>query len=82
MGEGEDILRRDLIGRLLEGAEEVTENAVVGVWSAVGARAALFLGEEGVERALPARVGTREDGGQGGLSGDHSGLLRGGRMSA
>ena len=74
MGEGEDILRRDLIGRLLEGAEEVTEGAVVGVRSAVGAGAALLLGEEGVEGALPARVGTGEDGRQG-LSGGHGGLL-------
>ena len=64
MSEGEDILRRDLIGRLLEGAEEMTQSAVVGVRSAVGAGAALFLGEEGVERAFPARVGTREDGGE------------------
>ena len=64
VGEAEDVLRRDLIGRLLERAEEVSEGAVVGVWGAVGAGAALLLGEEGVERALPARVGTREDGRQ------------------
>ena len=62
MGEAEDILRRDLIGRLLEATEEMAEGAVVGVRGAVGAGAALFLGEEGVERAFPARVGTREDG--------------------
>ena len=41
MSEGEDILRRDLIGRLLEGAEEEAEGAVVGVrgagWSRSGA---------------------------------------------
>ena len=53
MGEAEDVLRRDLIGRLLEGAEEVAEGAVVGVRGAVGAGAALFLGEEGVEGAFP-----------------------------
>ena len=41
----------------MEAAEEVAESAVVGVRGAVGAGAALFLGEEGVERALPARVG-------------------------
>ena len=41
----------------------------------IGAGAALLLGEEGVEGALPARVGTREDGRQGGLSGGHRGLL-------
>ena len=63
MGEGEDILRGDLVGSLLGLAEEVTEGAVVGVRSAVGAGAALFLGEEGVEGALPASVGAREDGG-------------------
>ena len=76
MGEGEDILRRsDLIGRLIEATEEVAESAVVGVRGAVGAGAALFLGEEGVERALPARgVGIGEDGRQG-LSGGHGGLL-------
>ena len=44
----------------------MAESAVVGIWSAVGAGAALFRGEEGVERALPARVGTREDGRQSG----------------
>ena len=64
VGEGEDVLRRDLIGRLMEATEEVAESAVVGVRGAVGAGAALFLGEEGVEGALPARVGTREDGRQ------------------
>ena len=55
MGEGEDILRRDLIGRLMEATEEVAESAVVGVRGAVGAGAALFLGEEGVEGAFPAQ---------------------------
>ena len=76
VGEGEDVLRAsDLIGRLMEATEEVAESAVVGVWGAVGAGAALFLGEEGVEGAFPARVGTGEDGGQGGLSGRHGGLL-------
>ena len=74
VSEAEDILRRDLIGSFLEGAEEMAKGAVVGVRSAVGAGAALFLGQEGVERALPARVGTREDGRQG-LSGGHGGLL-------
>ena len=74
MSEGEHVLSRDLIGSLLQTAEEVTESAVVGVRGAVGAGAALFLGEEGVEGAFPARVGTREDGGQG-LSGGHGGLL-------
>ena len=74
MSEAEDVLGSDLIGRLLEGAEEVAESAVVGVRGAVGAGAALFLGEEGVEGALPARVGTREDGRQS-LSGGHGGLL-------
>ena len=74
MGEGEDVLRGDLIGSLLQGAEEVAESAVVGVRGAVGAGAALFLGEEGVEGALSARVGTREDGRQS-LSGRHGGLL-------
>ena len=74
MGEGEDVLGRDLIGRLLEATEEEAEGAVVGVRGAVGAGAALLRGEEGVERALPARVGTREDGRQG-LSGGHGGLL-------
>ena len=65
VGEAEDILRRDLIGRLLEATEEVAEGAVVGVRSAVGAGAALFLGEEGVEGAFPARgARTREDGRQ------------------
>ena len=63
MSEGEDILRRDLIGSFLEGAEEMAKGAVVGVWSAVGAGAALLLGEEGVERALPSGARTREDGG-------------------
>ena len=63
MGEGEDVLRRDLIGRLMEATEEVAEGAVVGVRGAVGAGAALLLGEEGVEGALPASVGAREDGG-------------------
>ena len=42
MSEGEDILRRDLIGSFLEGAEEMAEGAVVGVGGAVGAGAALF----------------------------------------
>ncbi len=74
MGEGEDILRRDLIGRLMEAAEEVAESAVVGVRGAVGAGAALFLGEEGVEGAFPRGARTREDGRQG-LSGRHGGLL-------
>ena len=37
MGEGEDILREDLIGRLMEATEEVAESAVVGVRGAVGA---------------------------------------------
>ena len=37
MGEAEDVLRRDLIGRLMEATEEVAEGAVVGIWSAVGA---------------------------------------------
>ena len=75
MGEGEDILRRDLIGSLLQTTEEVAESAVVGIWSAVGAGAALFLGEEGVEGAFPARgARTREDGRQS-LSGGHRGLL-------
>ena len=74
MGEAEDVLRRDLIGRLLELAEEEAEGAVVGVRGAVGAGAALFLGEEGVERALPSGARTREDGRQG-LSGRHGGLL-------
>ena len=37
MSEREDILRRDLIGRLMEATEEVSEGAVVGIWSAVGA---------------------------------------------
>ena len=64
MGEREDVLRGDLIGRLMEATEEVAEGAVVGVRCAVGAGAALLLGEEGVEGAFPARVGTREDGGQ------------------
>ena len=82
MSEAEDILRRDLVGRLLEGAEEVAESAVVGVRRAVGAGAALFLGEEGVERAFPASVGTGEDGRESGLSGGHEGLLRGVTMSA
>ena len=50
----------------MEATEEVAEGAVVGVRGAVGAGAALFLGEEGVEGAFPARVGTREDGRQGG----------------
>ena len=58
----------------MEATEEVAEGAVVGVRGAVGAGAALFLGEEGVERAFPARVGTGEDGGQS-LSGRHGGLL-------
>ena len=40
----------------MEATEEVAEGAVVGVWSAVGAGAALFRGEEGVEGAFPARV--------------------------
>ena len=62
MGEGEDVLGRDLIGRLLEGAEEVSEGAVVGVRRAVGAGAALFLGEEGVEGAFPRGARTGEDG--------------------
>ena len=61
MGEGEDVAGSDLIGRLLEGAEEVTESAVVGVRSAVGAGAALLLGEEGVERAFPGGARARED---------------------
>ena len=52
----------------------MSEGAVVGVRGAEGAGAALLLGEEGVERALPARVGTREDGRQS-LSGGHRGLL-------
>ena len=74
MSEREDILRRDLIGRLMEATEEVSEGAVVGVRGAVGAGAALLLSEEGVERAFPSRVRTREDGGQS-LSGRHGGLL-------
>ena len=37
MGEREDVLRRNLIGRLMEATEEVAEGAVVGIWSAVGA---------------------------------------------
>ena len=37
MGEGEHVLSGYLIRSLLERAEEVTQNAVVGVWSAVGA---------------------------------------------
>ena len=53
MSEGEDIAGSDLIGRLMEATEEVTEGAVVGVRGAVGAGAALFLGEEGVEGAFP-----------------------------
>ena len=44
MSEGEDVLRGDLIGSLLQAAEEVAESAVVGVRGAVGAGAALFLG--------------------------------------
>ena len=74
MSEGEDILRRDLIGRLLEGAEEVAESAVVRVGGAVGAGAALLRGEEGVERAFPGGARAREDGRQS-LSGRHRGLL-------
>ena len=74
MGEAEYVPRGDLIGSLLRTAEEVAEGAVVGVRGAVGAGAALLLGEEGVERALPARFGTREDGRQS-LSGGHRGLL-------
>ncbi len=35
MSEGEDVLGRDLIGRLMEATEEVAEGAVVGIWSAV-----------------------------------------------
>ena len=75
MGEREDVSGSDLVGRLMEGAEEVAESAVVGVRSAVGAGAALFRGEEGVEGALPGGARTREDGRQGGLSGGHGGLL-------
>ena len=74
MSEGEDILRRDLIGRLLEATEEVAESAVVRVRRAEGAGAALFLGEEGVEGAFPDGARTGEDGRQG-LSGRHGGLL-------
>ena len=37
MGEAEDVLRGDLIGSLLQAAEEVAESAVVGVRGAVGA---------------------------------------------
>ena len=37
VSEGEDVLRRDLIGRLMEATEEVAEGAVVGVRGAVGA---------------------------------------------
>ena len=55
MGEAEYVLRGDLIGSLLQGAEEVSEGAVVSVRGAVGAGAALFLGEEGVEGAFPRR---------------------------
>ncbi len=55
MGEAEYVPRGDLIGSLLQTAEEVAEGAVVGVRGAVGAGAALLLGEEGVEGALPAR---------------------------
>ena len=53
MGEAEDVLRRYLIGRLMEATEEVAEGAVVGVRGTEGAGAALFLGEEGVEGAFP-----------------------------
>ena len=74
MSEAEDVLRRDLIGRLLERAEEEAEGAVVGVRGAVGAGAALLLGEEGVEGAFPGGARAREDGRQS-LSGRHSGLL-------
>ncbi len=37
MSEAEDVLRGDLIGSLLQTAEEVAESAVVGVRGAVGA---------------------------------------------
>ena len=75
MSEREDIAGSDLIGRLMEATEEVAEGAVVGVRGAEGAGAALLLGEEGVEAAFPDRARAREDGGQSGLSGRHSGLL-------
>ena len=65
MGEAEDVLRRYLIGRLMEATEEVTESAVVGVRSAVGAGAALFRGEEGVKGAFPGGARAREDGSAG-----------------
>ena len=74
MGEAEYVPRGDLIGSLLQTAEEVAEGAVVGVRGAVGAGAALFLGEEGVEGAFPRGARTGEDGRQG-LSGRHGGLL-------
>ena len=74
MSEGEDILRRDLIGRLMEATEEEAESAVVGVRGTVGAGAALLLGEEGVEGAFPRGARAREDGRQS-LSGGHRGLI-------
>ena len=37
MSEREDVLRGDLIGRLMEATEEVAEGAVVGIRGAVGA---------------------------------------------
>ena len=56
MGEREDVSGSDLIGSLSGGtAEEMAESAVVRVRRAVGAGAALFLGEEGVEGAFPRR---------------------------
>ena len=74
MSEAEYVPRGDLIGSLLQTAEEEAEGAVVGVRGAVGAGAALLRGEEGVEGAFPRGARTGEDGRQG-LSGRHGGLL-------
>ena len=62
VSEAEDILRRDLIGRLMEATEEVARGCGSRSpgcgWSLSGAA---FSREEGVERALPSGARTRED---------------------
>lgn len=53
VGPGEDVLAGDAVRRAAHCDEEVAEHACVALDGAPAAAAALLLGEEGVQRALP-----------------------------
>ena len=53
MGVAKNLRRGHLVGRLAQSSEEAVEHPRVGPYCPHGARAALLLGQEGVDGLLP-----------------------------